>query len=300
MARSSTRSSGWKARRGRSRSWRRAASTPSSADNRNGTASSTFCRMGSMADPESSTLGMQTPYAPRVMVGAWVAAGWAGIAYGAFLTIMALRSPPGAELTGQWFAQPAFKASMALLLAFAAATHPVVRERRWLMLALLFWAAGDALLAVPWWAMSFVLGLASFLLAHLFFLGALLPLTRGSDRSRTRWIAVGLICAACVGLLAWFWPQLGRDGLTIPVTVYMVVLAAMVWAALLARLPTPWTAIGAVCFAGSDAMIGIGRFVLGSEGLAVPLWWAYSAAQVLITAGFFFGRVSTVSATPGE
>ena len=69
------------------------------------------------------------------MVGAWVAAGWAGIAYGAFLTITALRSPPGADLTGQWVAQPAFKASMALLLALAAAAHPVVRERRWLMLA---------------------------------------------------------------------------------------------------------------------------------------------------------------------
>src|ERR1700727_2499269 len=63
---------------------------------------------------------------PRVMVGAWVAAGWAGIAYGAFLTIMALRSPPGADLTGQWFAQPAFKASMALLLALAGAGPPVV------------------------------------------------------------------------------------------------------------------------------------------------------------------------------
>ncbi|MDT5412568.1 MAG: hypothetical protein QOG14_4788 [Mycobacterium sp.] len=256
-----------------------------------------------MADPESSTLGMQTPYAPRVMVGAWVAAGWAGIAYGVFLTIMALRSPPGAELTGQWFAQPAFKASMALLLALAAAAHPVVRERRWLMLALLFSAVGDGLLAIPWWAPSFVFGLASFLLAHLCFLGALLPLareSRQSDRTRTCWIAVGLTCVACVGLLMWFWPQLGRDGLTIPVTVYMVVLAAMVCAALLARLPTLWTAVGAVCFAGSDAMIGIGRFVLGSEALAVPIWWAYAAAQVLITAGFFFGRVSTVSATPGE
>src|ERR1700722_18396256 len=117
--------------------------------------------MGSMADLESSTLGMQTPYAPRVMVGAWVAAGWAGIAYGVFLTIAAPRLPPGAELTGLWFAQPAFKASMALLLALAAAAYSVVRERRWLMLALLFSAVGDALLAIPWWAPSFVFGLRS-------------------------------------------------------------------------------------------------------------------------------------------
>jgi uncharacterized membrane protein YhhN len=233
------------------------------------------------------------------MVGAWVAAGWAGVAYGVFLTIVALRSPPGIELTGQWGAQPAFKASMALLLALAAAAHPIVRERRWLMLALLFSAAGDVLLAIPWWAASFVLGLGAFLLAHLCFLGALVPLARRSDRSRVRWVAAGLMCAACVGLLMWFWPRLGRDGLTIPVTVYMVVLVAMVSAALLVQLPTLWTAVGAVCFAWSDAMIGIGRFVLGTEALAVPIWWTYAAAQVLITAGFFFGRVSD-TATPGD
>ncbi|MGA9614734.1 MAG: lysoplasmalogenase [Mycobacterium sp.] len=243
---------------------------------------------------------MQTPYAPRVMAGAWVAAGWFGIAYGVFLTVTALRSPPGAVLTGQLTAQPAFKASMALLLALAAAAHPIVRERRWLMLALVFSAFGDTLLAIPWWAASFVLGLGAFLLAHLCFLGALVPLARGSDRSRARLVGVAVMCVTCVGLLVWFWPQLGRDGLTIPVTVYMVVLGAMVCAALLARLPTLFTAVGAVFFAGSDAMIGIGRFALGSEALAVPIWWTYAAAQVLITAGFFFGRVSANPATPGE
>ena len=88
--------------------------------------------------------------------------------------------------------------------------------------------------------------------------------------------------------------------MTIPVTVYMLVLVTMVSAALLAQLPTLWTAFGAVSFAWSDAMIGISRFVLGNEALAVPIWWTYAAAQVLITAGFFFGRLSTASATPGE
>jgi uncharacterized membrane protein YhhN len=237
---------------------------------------------------------MGTPYAPRVVVGAWVVAGWVGIAYGVFLTVTALRSPPGAELTGHGMAQPAFKASMALLLAFAAVAHPIVRERRWLMSALVLSAAGDALLAIPWWTQSFVLGLATFLLAHLCFLGALVPLARSSGRSRPRLVAVAMTCVACAALLVWFWPHLGRGGLTIPVTVYVVVLGAMVCAALLARLPTIWTAVGAVCFAASDAMIGIGRFVLDNEVLAVPIWWAYAAAQILITAGFFFGRDSTV------
>ena len=249
---------------------------------------------------------MQTPYAARVVVGGWVAAGWAGVAYGVFLTATALRLPPGAELTGQWTLQPAFKASMALLLAFAAAAHPNVRERRWLMLALVCSAAGDALLAISWWTASFVFGLAAFLLAHLCFLGALVPLARSLARSRPRLVAVAVMCMACAALLVWFWPQLGRERLTVPVTVYIVVLGAMVCAALLARLPTIWTALGAVFFAGSDAMIGIGRFVLVNEALAVPIWWAYAAAQILITAGFFFGRVeaagaaesSATSATP--
>lgn len=217
-------------------------------------------------------------------------AGWAGVGYGLFLTVTALRSPPGAELTGQFGAQPAFKASMALLLAAAAVAHPNVRERRWLMPALVFSALGDALLAIPWWTMSFVLGLASFLLAHLCFLGALIPL---AHRSRPRLVAVGVTCVACAALLVWFWPGLVRERLVVPVIVYIVVLAAMVCAALRARLPTVWTAVGAVCFAGSDAMIGIGRFVLDNEALAVPIWWAYAAAQILITAGFFFGRADT-------
>lgn len=233
-----------------------------------------------------------------MVLGAWVAAGWAGVAYGVFLTVTALRSLPGAELTGQWAVQPAFKASMALLLAFAAAAHPVVRERRWLMLALVLSAVGDVLLAIPWWTASFVLGLGAFLLAHLCFLGALLPLAKSWRRSRRRLIAVAVTGVACAALLVWFWPQLGRDGLTVPVTVYIVVLGAMVCAALLAELPTIWTAVGAVCFAVSDAMIGISRFVLGNEALAVPVWWAYAAAQILITAGFFFGRVSVTSAKP--
>ncbi len=107
-----------------------------------------------------SKLGMQVPYAPRLVAGAWVVAGWAAIAYGVYLTVIALRSPPGTELTGHWIVQPPFKASMAVLLAIAAVAHPIVRERRWLMPALLFSAVGDWLLAIPWWTQSFVAGLA--------------------------------------------------------------------------------------------------------------------------------------------
>jgi uncharacterized membrane protein YhhN len=236
---------------------------------------------------------MATPYVSRLVTGAWLVAGWAGAGYGIFLTVVALRSLPGAELTGQCSLQPVFKAAMAVLLTVAATAHPLVRERRWLMPALGFSALGDWLLAVPWWGFSFVGGLGAFLLAHLCYLGALVRL---AAPSRARLGAVAVTIAACVALLVWFWPGLGREGLVVPVIGYIGVLGAMVCAALLARLPSIWVAVGAVCFAVSDAMIGIGRFVLGNEALAVPVWWAYAAAQILITAGFFFGRPGAVEA----
>ncbi len=217
----------------------------------------------------------------------WVAAAVVAAGYGVFLIVTAARLPSGAELTGQFGGQPAVKAVPAVLLAVAALGHPIPRERRWLVAALMFSAAGDFLLAMPWWAPSFVLGLGAFLIAHLCFLAALVPLVA---RTTARLAAAAVVIAACVALLIWFWPRLVAEGMAVPVTLYMAVLGAMVCAALLARLPTPWTALGAVCFAVSDGMIGIGKFALQSEALAVPIWWAYAASILLITAGFLFGR----------
>ena len=233
---------------------------------------------------------MEVPYAPRLVAAGWVVAGWAGLAYGVYLTVVALRSPPGTELTGHWILQAPFKASMALLLTVAAAAHPIVRERRWLMPALLLSGVGDFALAIPWWTGSFVFGLGAFLLAHLCFIAALLPLVEKRLPSRPRIATVVLMCLAATVLLASFWSHLGRDRLTIPVTAYIIVLTVMVCAALLARLPTIWAAVGAGCFAMSDAMIAVGRFILDNDALSVPIWWLYATAQILITAGFFFGR----------
>jgi uncharacterized membrane protein YhhN len=176
------------------------------------------------------------------------------------------------------------------LLTVAAAAHPIVRERRWLMPALLLSGVGDFALAIPWWTGSFVFGLGAFLLAHLCFIAALLPLVEKRLPSRPRIATVVLMCLAATVLLASFWSHLGRDRLTIPVTAYIIVLTVMVCAALLARLPTIWAAVGAVCFAMSDAMIAVGRFILDNDALSVPIWWLYATAQILITAGFFFGR----------
>ena len=222
----------------------------------------------------------------------------AAVGYGAFLTITALRLPAGSDLTGQFFAQPVVKSSMAVLLAVAALFHPIVRERRWLVAALLLSAAGDFFLAIPWWKPAFVCGLGSFLVAHLCFIGALWPLRgKRGQPGRGRLLLIGVLAVGVVVMLTRFWPAMAAQGMTVPVIVYMSVLAAMVSTALLATLPTVWTAVGALLFAVSDGMIGVGQFVLGSQALELPIWWVYAAAVVLITAGFFFGR--KVVGTPG-
>ncbi len=218
----------------------------------------------------------------------WTAGLTAALGYGIVLAVLAARSPAGADLTGRFPGQPVAKAAMAVLLAVAALHHPVLRERRWLVPALLLSALGDFFLAIPWWQPAFVCGLGSFLLAHLCFLGALLPLRGGAGRARLALIAV-LVVAFAV-MLGRFWPSMSAQGLTVPVIAYMTVLAAMVTAALLAGLPTGWTALGGLLFAASDAMIGIGQFILGSQALELPIWWVYAASMLAITAGLFFGR----------
>jgi uncharacterized membrane protein YhhN len=243
----------------------------------------------------SSAIDMGTRYAhPRTRL-LWVTAAAVGACYGIFLIVTAVRLPSGAELTGQFTLQPAVKAATAVLLAVAALTHPIARERRWLVAALLFSAAGDFLLALPWWEPSFVLGLGAFLVAHVCLLAALLPL---AARSAPRLAAAALTVPACIALLVWFWPRLIAEGMAVPVTLYIAILGAMVCTALMARLPKLWTALGAVCFAVSDGMIGISKFVLAStstETLAVPIWWAYATSLLLITAGLFFGRTAEAS-----
>lgn len=222
----------------------------------------------------------------------WVAAVVAAVGYGVFLTVTALRLPAGADLTGQFSAQPVFKSSMAVLLAIAALFHPILRERRWLVVALLMSAAGDFFLAVPWWKPAFVCGLGSFLVAHICFIGTLWPLSKGKrgNTSRPRLLLMGALAIGFLGMLTRFWPAMTAQGMAVPVIVYMSVLAAMVSSALLARLPTIWTAVGALLFAVSDGMIGVGQFILESQALELPIWWVYAAAMVLITAGLFFGR----------
>jgi uncharacterized membrane protein YhhN len=216
----------------------------------------------------------------------WLAGALAGVIYGGLLVSAAMELPPGTPLAGQISLQPAWKTAMALMLARAAWFHRPLRERRWLVAALLCSALGDFLLALPGLRYSFVGGLGAFLLAHFAYIGLLLPLA--GDWRAPRLVGCGLVLGAAGTLLGRFWPNLGA--LTGPVSVYVCALAGMACTALVARLPTPLAAIGALCFAASDAMIGMARFLSPFDSYQLGIWWTYAAAQVLLVAGVTAGR----------
>ena len=216
----------------------------------------------------------------------WLAGALAGLIYGALLVQVSMELPEGAPLNGQIALQPAWKVAMAVLLARAAWFHRPLTERRWLVTALVCSAIGDFLLAVPALSFSFVGGLGAFLLAHLAYLRLLVPLA--GDLRPHRLIACGALLGVAGTMLGRFWPNLGT--LAVPVSLYVGVLAAMACSALVARLPTPLAALGAVCFAASDMMIGIARFLVPFETFALGIWWTYAAAQVLLVAGIVSGR----------
>lgn len=216
----------------------------------------------------------------------WFMGAIAGVIYGVLLLQATMVLPPGAPLIGVVSYQPLWKCAMALLLARAAWFHRPLFERRWLVIALVLSAIGDLLLALPALRISFIGGLGAFLLAHLAYLRLLAPL--GADLRAHRLVACGLVIGAAGALLGRFWPNLGE--LAWPVVVYIGVLAAMACAALLARLPTPLTALGAICFVISDALIGTARFLSAFDTYQLGIWWFYAAAQVLIVAGIVGGR----------
>jgi glycine oxidase len=62
----------------------------------------------------------------------WAAGVAAAVGYGIFLTLAAARLPAGAELTGQFWAQPMAKAAMAILLAVAASWRDRGAACEWL------------------------------------------------------------------------------------------------------------------------------------------------------------------------
>jgi uncharacterized membrane protein YhhN len=131
----------------------------------------------------------------------------------------------------------------------------------------------------------FLLGLGSFLIAHLVYIALFRKYQALVWRkpSPARVWGVLAILAALGSMLRILRQSLGS--MLIPVVVYSLVLSCMGISAMLADLATPLAGVGVLLFIASDAMIAINKFrgpFLGSEQL---IWITYYSAQFLILRG---------------
>ncbi len=158
-------------------------------------------------------------------------------------------------------------------LAPADASSPY---HRLILVGLLFSLAGDVFLMLP--PRAFVAGLSSFLVAHLFYLGAFAttaPLALAP-------LALLPFLVGAGAVLRTLWPHL--HAMKLPVAVYVLVIVAMGWRAL-----AQWLALGtgaallacagAVLFVVSDAVLALERFRGGVWNAQAVVLGSYYAAQ---------------------
>jgi uncharacterized membrane protein YhhN len=132
----------------------------------------------------------------------------------------------------------------------------------------------------------FLLGLGSFLIAHLLYI-AMFRRYRFIDWRKIGPARVSSLLAILLALgkvLAILWASLGS--LKIPVVLYALVLCGMVISAVLADLGSPLAVIGALFFIASDSMLAVSRFRAPFLGSTQLIWVTYYLAQVFILRGF--------------
>lgn len=153
--------------------------------------------------------------------------------------------------------------------------------QRLLLAALTASLAGDVFLMLP--VNAFIPGLASFLVAHLFYL-ALFHNGQGWFANRA---ALVLALAFGAAMLAFLWNGLGDPALKIAVTLYVTVICLMAAQAIgratvLRNRSAMLVATGACVFMASDTLIAINRFVWPVPLASLWILSLYYLAQLLI------------------
>jgi uncharacterized membrane protein YhhN len=174
------------------------------------------------------------------------------------------------------------------------------RLSRLLGVALLLSSLGDFLLGIRRLGnlngeSLFLLGLASFLIAHLVYIVLFRkywPIVWWKP-GPTRACGVLAILIALGSTLGILRQSLGS--MLIPVVVYSLVLASMGISAMIADLQTPSAKFGSLLFISSDAIIAISKFHSPFPGHEQLIWITYYAAQLFILRGveLHFNRKGT-------
>jgi uncharacterized membrane protein YhhN len=197
-------------------------------------------------------------------------------------------------LPGYFFFKPAV---MIIAIIFIAVRAYLQRARgrfdAYLALALVFSLCGDVCLMLP--GDYFIPGLASFLVAHCFYIAVF--------RQGQRWFPnrTALVSTLTTGaaMFAVLWSGLGAPVLKVAVAAYVTVIALMA-AQAIGRASTlrthhaRWVAVGACFFMLSDALIAVNKFLAPVPLASLWVLVTYYAAQMLM---LHFARPQTSPTT---
>ena len=160
--------------------------------------------------------------------------------------------------------------------------------KKWIVLALFFSWGGDVLLMfVPKNELFFLLGLASFLLAHIFYIIFFHHVRVREKIKSNPWFLVIVVIYYAV-LTSWLSPFLGD--MKLPVRIYGIVISIMLMLAMhvLAiknKTSGKWMLIGAMLFVISDSVLAINKFYEPFDAAGIIIMLTYGLAQLLIVKG---------------
>jgi sterol desaturase/sphingolipid hydroxylase (fatty acid hydroxylase superfamily)/uncharacterized membrane protein YhhN len=180
--------------------------------------------------------------------------------------------------------------TMAIAMIFVAARAYSTRSNTefrlkfdgFLLMALLFSLGGDVFLMFPG-GVYFIPGLASFLVAHLFYIALF---RQGQDWFPNK-RALATVLSIGAGMYALVWNGLGDPVLKVAVAAYVTVISLMVAQAIgraqvLGSTASRGVALGACVFMVSDSLIAIDKFLAPVPLSSLWILVTYYAAQMLI------------------
>lgn len=177
----------------------------------------------------------------------------------------------------EMIAKPLITTSLVILYLLS-----VKKPNFWYVSALFFAFWGDVLLIFP--DKFFVLGLASFLLAHVLYITISSKFLKKISTSKI--VLHSLPFLATLGVLMYIiYPNLGE--LLIPVIIYGIVISVFGVVTFLVytnekSTENLWLFLGAIIFILSDSVLAINKFYEASEVLGITIMITYIIAQYLI------------------
>ena len=194
-------------------------------------------------------------------------------------------------VTGNKLLEYIFKPLIVLsLVAYFASKTKKDKHRmaRWILAALFFSWAGDILLLFQDTDPDFfLLGLAAFLLAHIFYI-IFFHRIRVLENIRNKFFFLLVVAIYYAALIIWLYPHL--EDMKLPVTVYGLVISFMLMLALHTyfsrnKKAGRWLMAGALLFILSDSILAINKFYqpFGFAGVLIML--TYGLAQLFIAEG---------------